>query len=153
VPEHLLAVLQQEADRCYPLETGGLLVGYRVGKEWVVQDVVGPGPAARHRRKSFDPDHVWHAAELRARFQRSGGRQLFIGDWHTHPDGCLALSRRDLRALRRIIRSAGAQTPEPLSALLAGDPAEWNFAVWRAQLDTEGWLRRVTVEQAQLRQL
>lgn len=153
MPEHLLPVLQAEANRCYPLETGGLLVGYRAGEEWVIQDVVGPGPGARHRRKTFDPDHVWHAAELRARFERSGGRELFIGDWHTHPDGRLALSRPDLRALRRIIGSPEAQTPEPLSALLAGDPGEWNFALWRAQLSTRCWFRRVTVQQAQLRQL
>lgn len=151
MPDRLLPLLQEEADRHYPLETGGLLVGYRSGNEWVVQDVVGPGPAARHRQRSFDPDHAWHAAELQARFAGSGGRQIYLGDWHTHPDGLLALSHRDLRALRRIIASEQAQTPEPLSALLAGDPSQWRFAVWRARLGARGWLgRRVDTSQARL---
>jgi integrative and conjugative element protein (TIGR02256 family) len=134
----LLDHLQAEAARRYPLETGGVLLGYRAENQWVVREVLGPGPRARHHRRYFEPDAAWHAEMIRAHFAQTEGREVYIGDWHTHPDGKLQLSGRDLRALRRIIRSPGA-IAEPISALMAGGPQEWALSIWAAAIRPREW--------------
>lgn len=64
-----------EARRAYPLETGGILVGYVASNnEPVVQHIIGPGPAARHKRQRFHPDHDWQCHRLDDIFEASSGR-------------------------------------------------------------------------------
>lgn len=53
----------------------------------------------------------------------------YLGDWHTHPNGSPALSRKDLRTLRRIARHPAARISQPVMAVLAGGPAAWHLAV------------------------
>jgi integrative and conjugative element protein (TIGR02256 family) len=139
VDSRVAGYLANEAERTYPLETGGLLLGYRAGPDMVVTKALGSGSRARHRRHWFEPDHEWHAVELRRLFGESEGREYYLGDWHTHPDGALQLSARDRRALKRIISSAEAATSNPVSALIAGAPGAWRLAVWRASLSLRRW--------------
>lgn len=152
LPADLFRELEQEAARVYPLETGGVLLGYRSSDHWVVDGALGPGPRARHRLHGFEPDHQWHAEKLRLRFVASAGGERYLGDWHSHPGGALALSRTDLKALRQIIQSPEARTPEPLSALLAGRPSDWQIGIWRACLAPKPWRRaRLELTRATLR--
>jgi integrative and conjugative element protein (TIGR02256 family) len=118
-----------EADRAFPLETGGVLLGWRASTaEVVVTDVVGPGPAAEHHGIWFRPDADWQQEQIDARYSQSGRTVTYLGDWHTHPNGGAALSRKDLRTLRRIARHTAARTPQPVMAVLAGGP-EWRLVV------------------------
>jgi integrative and conjugative element protein (TIGR02256 family) len=70
----------------HPLETGGLLLGWTddATGDAVVAAIVGPGPAAKHGRTSFLPDHDWQRAELARRYAGSGRVHVYLGDWHTH---------------------------------------------------------------------
>ncbi|MDB5479096.1 MAG: hypothetical protein JWO83_149 [Caulobacteraceae bacterium] len=138
LPDRVVELMKAEAKRSYPVETGGVVLGYRVEDEWVVREVLGPGPDARHHRRYFEPDADWHAEMIRAHFARTDGREVYIGDWHTHPDGELKLSRRDRQALRGIVQCPQA-TPAPLSALLAGGPDDWALAMWAARVTSAGW--------------
>jgi integrative and conjugative element protein (TIGR02256 family) len=113
-----------EADRVFPRETGGILIGYgdERSRQSVVCACVGPGPRAIHGRSSFLPDHTYHQREA-ARLYAASGRVLsYLGDWHSHPCGGASLSWRDKRTLARIARSAGARAPRPLMVVLAGAP-------------------------------
>ncbi|WP_439472059.1 Mov34/MPN/PAD-1 family protein [Brevundimonas sp.] len=116
------------AEQYAPLETGGVLLGWRKGPDRVVTAIVGPGPRALHGRHMFLPDHVWQIAQIDEAFARSNGDLDYLGDWHTHPDGAAALSELDRKTLHKL----GRKTADSVMAIAA--PAEgvgWTLAAWR----------------------
>ncbi len=122
--------LEREADRAFPDETGGLLLGYRAAQgDVIVTQMTGPGPQALHRPKSFVPDAPWQAANLAQRYADSGGYLEYLGDWHTHPDGQAVLSRPDRRTLYRIAAHVAARCPDPVMIILAGR-GPWHLAAF-----------------------
>lgn len=110
-----------EAARMAPLETGGMLLGYRVGDEVVVQAITGPGPDAKHHRARFEPDAAWQQQELERVYAESGRITTYLGDWHTHPAGVPVPSRRDRKTARKVAREKSARAPRPLTAILGGE--------------------------------
>lgn len=122
-----------EAERVFPNETGGVLLGYwsRPFQEVVITNVVGPGPSAIHRRNRFVPDSTYQEKEIARHYKESRRMHTYLGDWHTHPRTSPHLSRQDRSTLRRIATYAPARSPVPLMAVLAG-PSPWKLAVWRA---------------------
>jgi integrative and conjugative element protein (TIGR02256 family) len=85
-------------------ETGGILLGFDAGPltEALVMEAGDPGPQAERRQDFFRRD-VEHAQRLADEaFTRTTSR--WIGEWHTHPHGDLAPSRKDLRTYRGFLR-------------------------------------------------
>ncbi len=120
--------LVDQANRAYPLETGGVLVGYFADNgEPVVLNAVGPGPAATHRRYRFLPDHAWQCEQLDFLFEQSKGALTYMGDWHTHPNGIPRMSWLDRRTLRSIARHPDAKVPRPLMLIGGGSPQNWDW--------------------------
>lgn len=74
-----------EASDRGPLETGGLLLGWRNGADIVVSHVVGSGPGAQHGPTTFHQDGVRQAARIAELYEQSDRRLEYLGDWHTHP--------------------------------------------------------------------
>jgi integrative and conjugative element protein (TIGR02256 family) len=113
-----------------PLETGGILLGYcsEGGDTAVITTCIGPGPQASRSRASFVPDHDFHLAEVARHYDETGRREVYLGDWHSHPGGAAYLSRTDRRTAQRIARDGGARLATPLMLVVAGPP--WNLAVW-----------------------
>ncbi|WP_198026539.1 Mov34/MPN/PAD-1 family protein [Bradyrhizobium sp. ARR65] len=150
---HTLALLIEEADRRYPLETGGALIGY-----WgdavtaVVTQVVGPGPASDHQPYSYQHDHLWEASQIALHYKQSGRSHVYIGDWHTHPDATFGdLSGTDRQVTRQLIKSREARTVHPLMAVLFGRPGHWDSAIWVAALKPRwGFCSRLSLEPAKL---
>jgi integrative and conjugative element protein (TIGR02256 family) len=120
-----------EAARHGPLETGGVLLGWRNGDDVVVSRVVGPGPGAQHESSTFHPDSEWQAARIADLYEQAGRRMEYLGDWHTHPGGRPRPSRRDERTLRHIARTAEARCPDPVMVIL-GSAAAGDASVWKA---------------------
>lgn len=132
ISEPALAELRALADRAFPLETGGLLLGYQTHQEiLVITQIVGPGPKAVHRDHGFEPDTPWQAAELARRYEAADRHLDYLGDWHTHPRGSATLSRRDRRTLSRIGRDPAARCPHPMMVLLFGENP-WRVAAFRS---------------------
>jgi len=100
----------------HPLEAGGLLLGWTddATGDAVVAAIVGPGPAAKHGRTSFLPDHDWQRAELARRHAGSGRVHVYLGDWHTHPSGSGRPSGRD-RGTLALIAAAPLALPDRCS--------------------------------------
>lgn len=121
--------LVKEANRAYPLETGGVLLGYFAESgDPVVYAVIGPGPAAHHRRTRFTPDHTWQCDQIELFFEKSNGKWTYMGDWHTHPNGSPKMSWLDQRTLRAIARHPQARVPQPLMLIGGGCPQKWHWA-------------------------
>lgn len=135
-----LDLMEREAERAYPAETGGILIGYWSvdGREAVVVDAIGPGQGALEGIDGFVPDHDYHEWAVADRYRKSSGIHTYLGDWHSHPDSDAYLSRTDLKTLRRIGCQAEARAPRPLMAILAED-SPWRLAVW-VWLERRGFL-------------
>lgn len=116
-----------EAIQQFPYETGGVLMGYwgTAPAEPVVTEMIGPGPGAARTTESFRPDHDYHLQEISNRYHSSGNRVVYLGEWHTHPDGKPVLSTKDIKTLRRIAKYKPARAPNPIMLLLTGE-------TWRA---------------------
>lgn len=120
------------ADRRYPFETGGMLLGYEAGNgEAVVTYLIGPGPKAKHSRFSFNPDSEYQQAELETHFHKTNGRETYLGDWHTHPHSNNTLSWVDKKTLTRIARVPESGTQNPLMAILGGSTGTWQLGAVR----------------------
>lgn len=76
-------------------ETGGIILGHDRGGELLVTVAGGPGPAAVRTRNRFKRD-LAHARTLADdAYERDGS--VWIGEWHTHPDGPPQPSAVDLQ--------------------------------------------------------
>jgi len=123
----------------YPLETGGVLVGYVAdNQDVVVRFAIGPGPLAVHRRHRFTPDHAFQCRELDARYAKTQGTEVYVGEWHTHPDGVALLSWLDRRTLACVAQDAGAAIRHPLMMIGAGSPRSWQWGCHQ-HVDTSLW--------------
>ena len=117
--------LEELANEYFPFEVGGILAGYLSNESAVITDIVGPGPLAQHHRESFLPDHDYQTEQMHRIFWESKGKAIYLGDWHTHPEGPAALSSLDIRTMRTIADSPDARCPNPVMLLLAQANSKW----------------------------
>lgn len=115
------------AQEKHPLETGGILLGYTNSKHTIVTAIIGPGSNAQHFRSRFVPDAKYHQRQIEAHFEKTGGNDTYLGDWHTHPEGVARLSWRDKRTLNKIAAEGENLITPPTMAILAGGPNNWHL--------------------------
>ncbi len=136
LPQAVLSTCREEAEKHYPFESGGTFMGYIQEDYAVVEALIPPGPKAERTRYGFAPDHEWQLLEIARRYEQSGRRTTYLGDWHSHPNaGSGELSAKDRAVLRRIIRTEDARCSNPLMAILWGSSTSlWSLSVWSACL-------------------
>lgn len=144
IAEPVLDEITRLADAFAPLETGGVLVGWRSGGDRVVAAALGPGPRALHGRHMFIPHDAWQIAAIDRLFALSGGDLDYLGDWHTHPDGIAAMSALDRKTLRKL----GRKTGDAVMAIAAPEEGRWRLAAWRQPRG--GWLDRPEAEDCEM---
>lgn len=131
LPEAVLDELEREAERTFPNETGGVLLGYRDCEDAALVQVmfqIGSGPNAVHERHRFEPDSAWQQDQIALAYVQSGRIATYLGDWHSHPKGSLRLSKLDRDTARRIARYKQARARRPIMLVLCGGPENWNAA-------------------------
>lgn len=133
----VLNLIRREAENKTPLETGGILAGYRSedDNDVVVTDMVGPGPNAMHHRWTFRPDYVHHRKEIGRIYDKSNGTISYLGDWHSHPGAQAYLSWLDKRALLNIAKFPYNYIDYPIMLVFGNmnniKGSEWTPKVWR----------------------
>lgn len=75
-------------------ETGGILLGHDTPGELYVRKAGGPGPSAHRSRHRFLRD-LQHARDLADAVYELDG-SVWLGEWHTHPEGPAEPSDLDL---------------------------------------------------------
>ena len=130
-----LESLYIEAKDKYPLETGGILMGYfgESGNIPVIMYASGPGPNAIHLRNYYRPDQEFDEAIIAAIHRKSGRQITYLGDWHTHPAPIDKLSYKDKKTLKKIAMYKNARVNMPLMLILSYDN-QWAETVWQAEL-------------------
>lgn len=120
VSQSALRLILDETEDKWPLETGGMLLGYhgQDQPEIVITEALGPGPKARHGSHTFTPDGKWQQRHLAERYESSGRVTTFVGDWHSHPEGLPLPSPRDLKTARKVSRRKSARVPYPATLIV-----------------------------------
>jgi integrative and conjugative element protein (TIGR02256 family) len=132
--ERVIAAMCREADRRYPRESGGVLLGWvdsNHAKRIKVIKQIGPGPKAGHETHRFEPDGEWQARRIAAAYENSGRTVTYLGDWHSHPRGGSTPSELDRSTARKIAEAPEARAPHPLILILHGRPGEWEPSGYR----------------------
>lgn len=141
----LVRALEHEAERRYPNETGGVLLGFAdPDDDEQIQLIaqIGPGPKASHEAFRFEPDSEWQQQRITEAYEQSGRVLTYLGDWHSHPRGGKMPSSLDRETAKKIARCAEARAPHPLILIVYGEPESWQIVAYRRQR----WkLREVTV--------
>lgn len=132
-------LLAQCVDLCamkYPLETGGLFLGFRTNSHNLsISKIIGPGPDAIHRRYSFEPDHEWQNEQIAEYYRETKRRAIIVGDWHSHPNATYAApSSHDKKMARKLIRHSDFRNPSPLISIFYGKETNWGCKSWVAKL-------------------
>jgi integrative and conjugative element protein (TIGR02256 family) len=131
VPESILSLMVLEANDRFPSETGGILLGRWVEAERaIITQIIGPGPHAKHRRASFEPDYEFQEAEIAKAHASADLGCEYLGDWHSHPRGPLSPSSTDMRVLHKIASYPAARCKDPTMCIISGGPY-WAASAWR----------------------
>jgi proteasome lid subunit RPN8/RPN11 len=94
VPPALLKAIADSAERAYPREACGLIVGEgstEVLRATAAIESANLAPADRPDRFEIDP-----ALRLRVQREARGRGERVLGHWHSHPDGAAHPSATDL---------------------------------------------------------
>lgn len=143
LPRDVFEGMKLLAKASFPLETGGMLLGYLADNgEVVVKKLIGPGPTAKHGFHHFEPDSSYQQGLLEKYFRESEGQITYLGDWHTHPLGSPVLSVRDKQTLAEIAQSASSKIKHPLMGVLAGSETDWQLAAFQFLSMRRQWLFR-----------
>jgi integrative and conjugative element protein (TIGR02256 family) len=133
IPKKLLEHIESKAIASFPNETGGSLLGYFSNRkrDIVITSLVDAGPNSRHNTTSFTPDYTFQEEEIGKKYHQSGRIFIYLGDWHTHPNGSLALSQKDVKVLQNISNHNPARNRSPVMVLLAGSQQNWRLKAWQ----------------------
>lgn len=103
LPKELVQIeIANEIARHYPNETGGMLLGYINGSHRVVTAGISAGPNAQRSPSHMVPDDQYQQKILLEHFQRTDGKESFLGEWHSHPEAAPRMSMTDRRTLQRV---------------------------------------------------
>lgn len=131
VPESVQSDFSSLGDTHYPLETGGIVLGYVSDGSYVVTAITDPGPKAVHSRSNYTPDNTHDRAVIIKHFENTRGNDTYLGDWHTHPDASSAMSSMDRRTLRRIADKTKDLTVLPIMMIVSGSSLSWSLSAYQ----------------------
>jgi integrative and conjugative element protein (TIGR02256 family) len=109
--------MMSDAKSKYPLETGGCLLGYTAQNgDIVITDFIDAGPNAKHERLIFEPDYKYQSKVMSDKYDAEP--VSYLGDWHTHPDGEVAMSGLDWKCMDQIKDSDAALCDNPVIVII-----------------------------------
>lgn len=88
-------------------ESGGILIGERRGRYWVITDITTPMKGDIQSRVQFvrqDPGHIKTSKRI---CKRSKNLRTYMGEWHTHPQVTPQPSSVDLASWKSINTGKG----------------------------------------------
>lgn len=116
--EALVLKLVLEGRKYYPKEYGGILVGRYSNdlKTCIIEDTLLP---QKHKssRYAFERGKEGLAEKLTELYEQIP-RLIYIGEWHTHPDGTSFPSATDKQAMCQIADDDGVTITSPVLLIL-----------------------------------
>jgi integrative and conjugative element protein (TIGR02256 family) len=133
VPKSLRAFIVEQARRHAPNETGGILVGRRMGDVIEISLVSDAGPNAVSQLARFERDGPHCQAFLEAAARETPGVD-YVGEWHSHPGSSARPSGRDTASFREIADDTDYLTTAPVLIIVApsatDERVEWSHTIF-----------------------
>ncbi|MBL7818222.1 MAG: ThiF family adenylyltransferase [Saprospiraceae bacterium] len=104
----------------YPKEFGGIFVGNYINnyKEVVISDVIIP-QNFKSSFMGFQPDPNDFNRQLKKIYDKSNGKVVYIGDWHSHPNSNNQFSTPDFQSIKSVAKSSKVNTHNPILMIAA----------------------------------
>lgn len=83
-------------------ESGGILIGERRGRYWVITDITTPMKGDIQARAQFIRQDAKHIETSRRIGKKSNNLRTYMGEWHTHPQVIPQPSGVDLASWKSI---------------------------------------------------
>lgn len=146
IDEEAYEFMQQEISRAPNVETGGVLVGFKLGDGDIkVRFASPPGPNAVKSKTRFIKDVNFCQAYLDEKYRNEGDRAVYVGEWHYHP--CLNnhTSNIDLSSLSQIAIQKEYLTIKPVMIIFSSEgklsctvhPADKTFYFCKYELNKD----------------
>ena len=103
----------------YPKEFGGLLIGQYINdnREVVIYETVLPSEY-KSSRFSFERGSLGLKRTLE-RLYKQAPTLIYVGEWHTHPDGPAIPSQTDMKALQEIVQDESVFINNPILLIIS----------------------------------
>lgn len=130
VEQELLEELYQEGMKHYPKEFGGLLVGCYSDdfKTCVIKTSIMPMKYKSSRY--FFERGIDGLKKKLIEFYNATPRLIYVGEWHTHPDGNPSPSITDLNAMIEITESPEVSIENPILLILGVSKTEMKLGTF-----------------------
>jgi integrative and conjugative element protein (TIGR02256 family) len=127
-------VTRLSAQRCadLPNETGGILLGLVdfERRQICVSDAIDPPPDSVKKPHYFERGKTGLEARLKGIGQATAGQLRYVGEWHSHPDGCAATPSDDDDTLFAALAGLFRGTGEPYIMSIVSEAALfWRFGL------------------------
>lgn len=128
--QSLLDKLYDLGLRHYPKEFGGLLVGYYSDdlKTCILENVIIPKKYKSSRY--FFERRKDGLNKMLTEFYNSSPRLIYVGEWHTHPDGVPSPSKTDLSAITEIADCDEVSIENPILMILSVNKTDMGLGVY-----------------------
>jgi integrative and conjugative element protein (TIGR02256 family) len=114
-----MSLIEMDALKWSPRETGGPLFGYENCGELVITRAYLPGHRAFHAPWLYKPDRQAVQMAIDDVYEETHGQEHWIGSWHSHPLARPIPSWTDQRTARRIATEPDVNCPEPVMLIQA----------------------------------
>lgn len=86
-------------------ESGGILTGRILNKEIEITSCSVPSSDDIQSRYNFIRSHKTAQNFINYRFERSNGTEIYLGEWHTHPEDKPTPSNTDLKSFHKTLKN------------------------------------------------
>lgn len=111
--EAMVSIIE-ECKRHKNVETGGVLLGYEDGRDFIICIATDPGPNAIRKKNEFSFDAPYCNKLIDNYFINSNGKINYIGDWHRHFRLNLKPSQKDINAMADLATDRNCNIPRPI---------------------------------------
>ncbi|WP_051693053.1 Mov34/MPN/PAD-1 family protein [Marinobacterium lacunae] len=106
-PAALRVLLEHRQQNLHQNESGGVLIGERRGKAFIIQRATPPSKKDQAGRFRFVRNGSSHQQLVDEAYRKTDGTSNYIGEWHTHPQTIAAPSYTDYTNWSKALRGMG----------------------------------------------
>ena len=115
IPEKLAKKIRTHTGKHVPKEFGGVLLGnYSDDKKTANITYVIIPSKYQNTEVSFQWDPADVHKKIEKRYVKSDGKEIYIGEWHSHPNGSVKYSGKDIKAIQDIANDSQVKIDSPM---------------------------------------
>jgi integrative and conjugative element protein (TIGR02256 family) len=122
LPKSILDFMLKETKKSPDIETGGVLIGHKNENGLLfISFASEPGINAKKEKSGFSKDIEYCQRILDEFYENSGGKDIYLGEWHYHPCNNNNPSNTDLKSLSEISSNKEYITTKPIMIILSNE--------------------------------